>query len=1431
MPKKQQSELRKELEGLMRAPLAVGGITPSYLNAAADTEDFASRQAVETAPSILDSAAAAFAGNTDQQFGKAIKDRLFSPAIEPEEGYTPDLEILKQETATGADRDLIEAYSKARSYEEASKLVSDWKEEQERVATVMANGAGAGIALSFAAELPTLSNWIPAVGVAKALAIKRMGSAYLAAQGASAGRVAGSAVLENVLSGTAVEVARQGVTGKYSVEDLGISLLADMTIGLGAAAIDIRRGAKYLDINQAAEQTVMHESDLVMRAKAKLGPDASDEQVLAEVDATRANDVQGLKKEAMADRPTQQDFTGQAEEAPIQKAPEPVTAEFNEPDSLAWREEKFRPGGEFEYALAEHTNGRVKQLADFEQMPRGVNYVGEAIPPEGKPAVDTAIRLANRFLGDMKITIAHRKLTTIGLNGVEVPVHGEIVQVSDNAAMISINPDLTMEQQIRTMVHEMGHAIFNKNIAKIAPDQREGLAAAFRQFLADADAAKTGDVGRASRFSVTHVDQGAGRVDTPKLTSDYERNWDEFSAEQFVKYIDEDIMGDNRFGLHKRVVAFVRAAIHNAIAFLRLSKREHLGVTNEYREFFDTLAQAVETQTPAKGTLSLNKAGVSQANMPALVTTEFLTDPDTARFGLATLPVSTPEERKKAQAILALHKRAAEWEKANPLDKAWIKRANNLADNQVFNVASAGLILLKSKNPLVRMLATELAEDASGVAGKRRATAAISKHIVQDAIMGNVAIDLEGAYSAWAKNRPGGLLDDLVHGNNRAAFNDALTEERAARHRTGRPVSTDPNIKAAADSLDAAYQRSANLQRRAGTLGSTALPASSVGYMPHRMSPAAVFNATNEQRQILHSALVDQFVTIEGWDMTLADKVASAYVTRVHSNASGDWSSPIGGASSATMVREALVSMRLPDAVIEQHMANFTRGAANFTKHRTDLDLNRVYQTAAGEFRLRDVFEKDQLVLLQAQAGRASGEVALAKFGIQGKPGLELLSTAMKYGEDTKRAELREHEAFDQIAAEFMNEPFGSAATKWMERAMQANTAVRLGGIGFNQLAEFINATAHVGVGATLKAVGAMPRLRSEIKALTSGRPVSNPILSSIELVGGAEFGTGAYRVALPFANADRLYPTYGQDTLTMTDRLLRGAGYLQSKLSFWRAIHTTQQRGIAEQVTHKIFRYIREGNDDASLQQFGVNPQMRSVLRAQLGNIAVFDNAGNLSKLDITKLTDEGVREELIQAVWRGTSQIIQGTFIGERGKWVHDGWMRMMTQFRSFPITAMEKQWGRQRNTRGAAKALGILVGSMSLAAPIYTARVYAASLGREDQQEYLDQRLTTQNVMRSTLQYLALSGLAGDFTDALTDSLPDELRKDLGLAQAAGREGVDSRFVGNYVLPASSLIDDAWKAMQSQDAADIMKTLPLRNVPYIVPLINGLKEAVEE
>lgn len=802
----------------------------------------------------------------------------------------------------------------------------------------------------------------------------------------------------------------------------------------------------------------------------------------------------------------------------------------------------------------------------------------------------------------------------------------------------------------------------------------------------------------------------------------------------------------------------------------------------------------------------------------AAVKAEIANDPVAIKHGLNLLPVDNAAQQAEAKAVIDLYKKADEsGYKVDP------KRLSTLMETSVFQGGqSTSNTMLRSENPVVRMAAAEMVESPSGAAG-RRATAAISKWMKEQQYLGNTLNEFQDFYKQYRNSQGGNIVGDFFGGTHWAQFNRLVAEEMESRIPGRALVDSPPAVRQAADALEQAYERMRISQTDAKTIGWASLPESSVGYMPHRMSPEKVRNMTNKQAEALHQALTDQFVQIEGFDLTFSDKLASKYLDRVRRRALGGYEAPAGihQVGAADVVEDALEAMGMTQPQVKAMMGKYMAGGAGHTKRRLKLDLMAEHDMGDGtSFRLMDLFETDQFKLLRQQAQRVSGEVALAQHGVMGKAGLKLLRRAMEFGADGQKAQPREIEAFDQIAAEFLGDSFGTQS-KMVDRVLQVNSLSRLGGMGFTQFAEAINGIWHVGALKTLDSIGSMGRLRSEIKALARGEKVDNPIIGSLEQYGGAEFGTEAYKTVFPFDNQSLEYHTYGQDTTTAADRLLRGSAYAQGKLSLWRSIHSTQQRGMAEQIVRKAAEYLKNGGNDAALRDMGITDDLIGRMRGDIGSIAQFDG-NRLTNFDITKATDVKAAEEFTQAIHRGVSQIIQGTFIGERGKWAHDGIMRMMTQFRTFSLTSVEKQWGRQYGNVGGAKLMGMMLGSMSLAAPLYMARTYLNSVGRSDQDAYLEKYLTPAQIARASLNYIAMSGLAGDFLDGA--SAVSGVGKVTG-----GRSAAESQFVGNMIAPSVGLVDDVWKGLQNTkegtDPHELVKALPFSRLPWMIPAINAL------
>ncbi len=1385
----------------------------------ATVQGIAAKQEVD-ASTFIDKARASLMHNG--VIGPAAK-AMVRPEFPAVPGFVLDPKRLNKLTAE--DQEYLQT---AASENEAAWIEYDIQNRNEDLRTVNLSGTGVGIAATIFGGLPEA--YLTGLGSAKALQAAGWGSRALAQSGRT-GAAVGSIAAENV----GMNVALTGLQDVFDPYIGGTDYAMAVGMGVVGSALNIpgtfSKGATKA-AQTAGDSLVAGATDEMMGYRAKavenLGANAEPDALRNEVKRLEANKVRqdvAAGTSALPEErrllPDEEQLRPDAPEIAASSKPSADVREglgstanptWDDPMYLQSRLARADRDPAWDAGVRkvlDHTLG----IQEARALGPGVHetwHVRSEAKVSVRPAADAIKELAGKYLpGDIIV---------LGTGRTNMKADAEIISVG-NMHAIGLRPDpVSPTNVLRSGMHELGHAIFHAKAQYIPADLLGRMKTEHGEFL---ELLKAGDKSAGERrLSITSTDARALEEGGTLGVGPYNASFDEYMAEQFVKHIETKV-AKGEAGLSKtltdRIVSAVRAVMD---FFLDAKARGYLKPDVSADEFFNrVLAGTLEQTKKMESTFLAEDLVLPSSFNRTQQAMDFVDNPDAMKHGLELMPVDTPAQQAEAKAVLGLYKKADAAMYKAPDEK----RLSKLLDTAVFEGAqSTSNTMLRSNNPVVRMVAAELLESPSG-AGGRRTNAAIAKQLNEQKYLGNTLNEVQNQYRTWRNSQGGNVTDDFFGGRLWMQFNRLVAEEIEARKPGAAPVESPPAVKQAADSLEQAYERTRVAQVDTKTVGWASLPESSVGYMPHKMSPEAIRNATNAQLTALHDALRDQFIGIEGFDITFSQNLASKYLDRVRRRALGGFEAQAGihQVGAADIVEEALEQMGMNREQVTAMMKKYIAGGAGHTKRRLKLDLNAEHDNGVGgTFKLMDLFETDQFKLLRTQAQRVSGEVALARHGVMGKSGLKLLRRAMEFGADNEKATAREFEAFDQVSAEFLGDAFGTQS-KLVDRVMQVNSLARLGGMGFTQFAEAINGVFHVGALRTLDSITSLGRLRSEIIDLSKGKKVDNPIIGSIEQWGGAEFGTQSYKTVFPFDNQSLEYQTYGKETLTAGDRLLRGGSFLQGKLSMWRAIHSAQQRGMAEQIVRKATQYLKDGGNDVALRDMGISDDLMTRMRKDLPTIAQFEG-NKLTNFDITKATDVQAAEEFTQAIHRGVSQIIQGTFIGETGKWSHDGMMRLMTQFRTFSLTSIEKQWARQVGNVGVGKTLGMMLGAMSLAAPIYMARTYLASVGREDQAAYLEKQLTPAQIARATLNYVAMSGLAGDTLDALTAVT--------GVGKVTGgRTGVGSEFVGNVVAPAAGLVDDVWRGLQNTkegtDPHELLKTLPFNRIPYLVPAVNAL------
>jgi hypothetical protein len=782
------------------------------------------------------------------------------------------------------------------------------------------------------------------------------------------------------------------------------------------------------------------------------------------------------------------------------------------------------------------------------------------------------------------------------------------------------------------------------------------------------------------------------------------------------------------------------------------------------------------------------------------------------RYGLDAHPDDA------TQAVMAEYAaRAERFLDANAINQGSLKTIL-----QKVGLESTSNTLLSSGNKPAMAFAATMLENGQGAAG-RRATAAISQ-VLRERVYARELAGWDDAHAMFRTTEGIGRMQDFYTGEGRQRFNDRVFDEIEAR-RAGSSSETNRAVHMAADMLERGYALMGAEQKHAGTLGAERIADSSRGYQPHRIAAKEAVRLLDpeqqDRRRAISGILSRQFQSDAiGFDKDFSDKLAAKYLYEASHRARGGWDVPVNvhDPEAADVVMDAAQALGLSAGDTDKLLGRFSRGGPGHTKGRLALDLSEMIPDGkGGEEPLSRLYNRDGLALYRAYARRVSGEVALAQRGILGKPGLQMYRELIHAsgGSDTV---LR---AYDQVAAELLNTPFGSAGHKFMDNARILASVFHLGGMGITQFGEYGNALATLGVHRTMTAIAGLRRLADEAGSLAKGGESSHAVLKDLDRWSGG-LGVNEFHFTRLYDVPDNTIKLYGHENVGIFTRVLRAGGNVQAVLSGHRYILAGQVRGMAEQLTPMAIEYARSGRESAALRDIGITPALEARLRANVDRIAEFDSSGKLTKLELTHgdLTP-GELDDFTQAIVRGSSQIIQHAFTGETGKWAHSDFLKLLTQFRTFGLISIEKQWGRNMANYGAVKSFGYLLASMSFALPIHMARVHARALGMpdSDREEYLQRNLSVAALTHATLNYVSQAGIAGDVWDVGGSAMSGWAGPDVG--DTIGVRGKGSGGMAD-IVPALGAMDDIYKAANGNSHA-ISRIFPFGSLPYVQPAFN--------
>ena len=1449
-----------QLDAVRRAAASINTMPQAPANTVAqgEAEQRASNEAKATAEQKAKNEQGYFDGTVRHAYRETMRP-LFNAIASMNQETGPDAAYLRSMAADPAQvmslldnpqPDEIADLLGTTSAEDRALALHNIQERRQNSVVLGRAGTAGQLSAMFIGGALDPTTYVLGFGAMKTFAAAGRGASVLARAGRSGAAMA-SVVGENVVGNVAYEAFQQALGEHKSVADYGMAAATSLLPAAIAAPGIWKQGleaAAHKQINASVDAQAGH----LARAAEALGPDAEPDAIRAlaseyEAAAIR-EDVQGRtaapRSENTLNAPDLDDpeFLKTLETAPdgepaSMELPEivPPKQDMNAFDALAaGPEHHARRDAQLEARVEEY--GLTRSADELRSLKAGV-HLGKDVADDAlfKRIVPMLEKLQQKYAPDLALHVQRHK--TAGVNQAMSLGPGR------HALMLDVDPT-GLSQFAPTAVHEMGHAIFEQYIRSMPEELRARMREDWQQWKAEFEAGG-GQRNAQARLGITRGGLrdalgAAVRGDIPSLYeslrgvkasngkpyADYFSNLDEFSAEQFLKQVEKDLTRAANTPDNMALKALYDVV--NMVKDLWEAAKQlgTIGPKDSYAEFFERIAKG-QARAGADMAPARSMETPVQAQPPAAHLSDVI-----RRYGLDTMDTTDVRGRATQKALAQIIYDSESWLIKNPQD---LEKMKTIMKNSLFDMRTPGLILASSQNPVFKAVAGILIENTMGGSG-RQVTAALRKAQWEREFIGNSIVAYGAHYESFRNSRLGrikGALDDLSEANTRKEFNDLVYREVNARD-LGQQIESPPQVKAAADALEVSYERMLKAQKDVRTVGWGALPENSRGYMPRVTDKRKWLTISTTRKQALHAALAQQMRDLGDMDEAFANKVASKYLDHISTNANGGHEIPanIHDPMALDYVQEAMRAAGMTKAEIDTFASKLARGGPTHTKARMNMDVLKEYTDADGStFRLMDIMETDPIELLRAQARRVSGEVALTQHGVMGSAGAKLLrQAAEKAGKAGDPDHVAAMEAFDQVMAEMLGRPFGDQMPTWMEGAITANAASNLGMMGWMQMGELLNTATGLGVLDTMKMVADFPRIMQEVKVLAKGGKVENGILGSLE-VSGAEFGMAGYKMVTQYDNPMSQYAAVGRQDSGMLIKGVRVAGHTLGTVSLHRIIQATQVRGVAEQITKKALRYINEGIESKALADMGFTPEMRERIKAELPNIAKFEN-GVLASLDMTKAKDAGLASEFIATINRGAGQLIQDTFIGEKGKWQHSNLGKMMTQFRSFPITAMEKQWGRLRGMHGVPAALGIVMAAAPMAFALYAARTALAAIGRPDADEYIEQQFQPIAVGRGLMNYIGALGLAPDLMDALTAiAIPKDVQKEYGLTNRTGGASTVGSVVpivgyGDTLLKGIGEVPKIVWGSDNVNPHALARALPFSNAPGFAQALNLLR-----
>lgn len=706
---------------------------------------------------------------------------------------------------------------------------------------------------------------------------------------------------------------------------------------------------------------------------------------------------------------------------------------------------------------------------------------------------------------------------------------------------------------------------------------------------------------------------------------------------------------------------------------------------------------------------------------------------------------------------------------------------------------------MQSKSDVIKNFVLATAEDATGIYRAATTGTAVVKHKFNKLIRNSYS-QVHTEYAAWAKRKGYQFNAGRLTGKAEEEFNAALRVEMEARDRLNgatpdeikladaeRWSNTDPEVRRAADLLDKGNADAVDIMIKSGVEGAEGLKGRR-GYVPRRLNgqKLAELARTNPKafkafkdgyaQRMFDSIVATQKELIAQGEkgirlMTLskATTISDGMVDRAIKRAAGLEQSTIALFDRAARDEiESILKAAGADEAEVRYTFNLLdkrlgRGtSSNRLKGRIDIDIHTPDPSGIN---FTEFYDNDLSRLFSSYSEEISGRAALARVGIKNDNYFSnVMNAAVNQG-----ATAEDIQVAKDIYAQMLGRPLkGQNENKFVHFMTNLNPLQTLGQVGFAQASESSLALSRLGVGTVLKTIPALAKLLVGVRKNVLNES-DTLLLKDLEALNGP-IGE-EWRVFKPSTEVMEQLNSSGE-IARMTDRILKAGQQVNGYISFMHQVMEAQLKAIAVGASRRFAQEIKAGVLTKRLADAGFTEGSMKRIKSQFDAHAEYRN-GELYNMNLSKWNPDDAFD-FTTNIERLSGQLIQRDFVGETASWMHGDMGRLFLSLRGYSVKAFNKQLVRNVQIADAVTAQAFIYGT-AFSTASYIAKAHVVSLGRDDRDEFLEERLTGAALAQGVIGYVGLGAFGAEL-----------LRPLASWAGEAGEAGA-VRSAGNVVVAA--------------------------------------------